>query len=191
MALKGLRGFRFVELSKDTPDALEYAAVINKLLGARSVKVNPKPSTADLYGDDQLLETVSAISAIDVEIDLTDIPLDKRAIVLGHKFENGVLKQNKNDTPPEIAFGFIAAKSNGGDRMVWLTKGKAEPMEEEGKTQDDKIDLQTQKIKFKFMPRIKDGEYKFTADTDIEAALTEAEFFTVEFLKTGKKPTGA
>jgi len=38
------------------------------------------------------------------------------------------------------------------------------------------------------MPRIKDGVYKITADTDGEGAPTTEEFFTTEFLKTGKKP---
>ncbi|MDU7250840.1 MAG: phage tail protein [Clostridium sp.] len=187
MALKGLRGFRFVPLTKDNKTDLEYEE-IQKIIGAINTKIKPKVNSAELYGDDQLLETASSLGGIDVDIDVTELPLEQRAIILGNKFENGVLIENKGDTPPDIAFGFIAAKSGGGDRMVWLTKGKAEPIEEEGKTQGDKIDFQTQKLKFKFMPRIYDGHHKFTADTNLEGAPTEEEFFSIDFLKTGKKP---
>lgn len=187
MALKGLRGFRFVTLKKDENGLVEYDKEIKQLIGARSIKVTPKTSSAELYGDDQLLESNSSIGAIDVEIDLTGLPLPTRAILLGNKYENGVMIESKLDSPPEIAFGFVAAKSKQGDRMVWLTKGKAEPIGDEGKTQEDKVSYQTQKMKFKFMPRISDGLYKITADTDEEKAPKEQEFFTIDFLKTGKK----
>ena len=187
MALKGLKGFRFVTLTKDDDASLEYEKEITKLIGARSIKVTPKVTSAELYGDDQLLESNSAIGAIDVEIDLTGLPLETRAKLLGNKYADGVMLESKTDNPVEIAFGFVAAKSQKGERMVWLTKGKAEPIGDESKTQTDKVDYQTEKIKFKFMPRIKDGLYKITADTDVEKAPTEEEFFTVDFLKTGKK----
>ncbi|KEH91586.1 phi13 family phage major tail protein' (plasmid) [Clostridium botulinum C/D str. BKT12695] len=187
MALKGLRGFRVVELTKDEDGTVEYGKEIKKLIGARSVKVVPKTSSAELYGDDQLLESNSAIGAINVEIDLAELPLELRAFLKGNTYKDGVLIENKSDTSPKIALGFVAAKSQKGDRMAWLTKGTAEPIEDESKTQTDKVDYQTQKIKFKFMPRISDGLYKITADTDLEKAPTEEEFFTTEFLKTGKK----
>lgn len=188
MALKGLRGFRFVPLTKDDEDNLEYEKEITKLIGARSVKITPKTSSAELYGDDQLLESNSAIGAIDVEIDLTGLPLAIRAKLLGNKYENGIMIENKSDNPPEIGFGFLAAKSKKGDRMVWLTKGKAEPVGDESKTQEgDKISYQTQKMKLKFMPRVHDGLYKITADTDEEDAPKLEEFFTTEVLKSVNK----
>jgi len=194
MALKGLRNFRYIALKKDTTDLIEYDTIIKKLIGARSIKVVPKVDSAELYGDDQLLETASALGAIEVEIDVADLTLQERADFLGYKYENGVLIENKDFNPPEIAFGFEAPKSRSKTsteafRLVWLTKGKAEPLEEEGKTKEDKIGFQTQKIKLKFMPRIKDGTYKITADTDETGAPTVEEFFTVDFLKTGVKPT--
>lgn len=194
MALKGLRNFRYIILKKDTSDLIEYDTTIKRLIGARSIKVAPKVDSAELYGDDQLLETASALGAIEVEIDVADLTLQERADLLGYKYENGVLIENKDFSPAEIAFGFEAPKSKSkttGEafRLVWLTKGKAEPLEEEGKTKEDKIGFQTQKVKLKFMPRIKDGIYKITADTDEVGAPTAEEFFTTDFLETGKKTT--
>lgn len=188
MAIKGLRGFRYCKLTEDTDTVLTYDTLIKKLVGARNVKISPKVNTGELYGDDQLLETASAVGAIEVEIDVADLTLEERADLLGYTYENGVLTETKDFNPPFIAFGFEAPKSNGGTRMKWLTKGKAEPLEEESKTQEDKVEFQTQKVKLKFMPRVNDGKPAYTADTDLEGAPTESEFFSTEFLKIGKKP---
>lgn len=186
MAIKGLRGFRYCKLTTDNESTLTYNEVIKKLVGARNIKISPKVNTGELYGDDQLLETASAVGAIEVEIDVTDLTLEERADLLGYEFANGVLTETKDFNPPFIAFGFEAPKSNGGTRMKWLLKGKAEPLEEESKTQEDKVEFQTQKVKLKFMPRVNDGKPAHTADTDLEGAPTSAQFFTTDFLKTGK-----
>lgn len=191
MAIKGLHGFRYCILKKDDETGIEYDKEIKKLPGARSVKVASKVNTGELYGDDQLLETASAIGAIDVEIDIADLILEQQGDLLGYKYENGVLIEDRNFNPPYIAFGFVAPKSNGGERMLWMTKGKMEPVDEEAKTQNDKIDFQTQKAKFKFMPRVNDGIHKLKVDTDIKDAPTEEEFFTTDFLKAGKKAAKA
>lgn len=185
MAIKGLRGFRYCKLTEDTESTLTYDTAIKKLIGAKNIKISPKVNTGELYGDDQLLETSVAIGAIEVEIDVAELTLQERAELLGYKFENGVLKETKDFNPPFIAFGFEAPKSNGSTRMKWLLKGKAEPLEEEGKTQEDKVEFQIQKVKLKFMPRINDGESAYTSDTDVENAPTAAQFFTTTFLKGG------
>ncbi|MCD3217829.1 phage tail protein [Clostridium botulinum C] len=189
MALKGLRRFVFVVLKEDEEGKIEYNKEITSLKGARDIKVVPKTATAELYGDDQLLETDSSVSSVDVDIDLIGLPIKVQSTMWGHKYENGILIKNKYDKPPKIALGYIAKKSTGGDKFVWLLKGQAEPLGEEAKTQGDKVEYTTTKIKYKFMPRICDGNYQFTADTDEEDALKLEEFFTVDVLKTGKKNT--
>ncbi|APF27617.1 MULTISPECIES: major tail protein [Clostridium] len=191
MAIKGLHGFRYCILTNDDVAGFEYETEIKRLIGARSIKVDNKVNDAKLYGDDQLLETASAIGSIDVDIDVADLTLEQQGELLGYKYENGVLTEDKDFNPPYIAFGFVAPKSNGGTRMVWLLKGKMQPISGEGKTQDDKVEFQTQKAKFIFMPRVNDGKHKHKSDTDLKGAPTEEEFFSVDFLKTGKKPVEA
>lgn len=187
MSLTGLRGFRMVKLTEDSEGTLAYESEIKKLTGAKNIKISPKSDTAENYGDDQLLETETAMSAIEVEIEVADLTLEEYAFATGYTFENGVIKETKEFNPPYIAFGFEASKSSGvASRNVWLTKGKCEPPEFEGKTKEDKIDFQSAKLKFKFMPRINDGVSKYKADTDGTSPVTSDKFFTVEFLKTGK-----
>lgn len=185
MAIKGLRGFRFVELTEDTKIATTYADEITELVGARNIDMKPVLAEGELYGDDQVLESESALTAIDVTIDMTGLPLSTRAKLTGQKFENGVLKENKDAEAPEIAFGFIAPKSGGGFRYVWLLKGKMKPLEESAKTKEDKIEYQTQTANLRFTPRISDGYIRFIADTDEASTPTETQFFATAFLKDG------
>lgn len=193
MAIKGLRGFRYCLLSKDDETGVEYATDITKMVGARNISMSPQLAEGQLYGDDQLLESESTLAAIEVEIELAELPLKQRAELTGQTFENGVLKENKDGVSPEIAFGFMAPKSQtggGGFRMVWLLKGKMKPMEDGAQTKEDGIEYQPSTATFEFMPRVYDGQYRYIADSNEEGAPTEEQFFTTEFLKDGVVPTG-
>lgn len=182
MAQIGLKGFVVVELTKDTKDELKYDTKIKPLVGARNVKISPKTDTAKLYGDDMLLETTSALGEIDVELEVGDLPYEDRGFLLGQKYKDGILYESSTFNPPEVALGFKAQKSSGGYKYVWLTKGKFEPVEDEGKTKEDKVEYQPQKIKATFMPRIHDEMYKLSLDSDFSSK-TADEFFSVAFLE--------
>ena len=153
MAIKGLRGFRYCILDEDTEENLTYATEITKLAGARNISMAPEIAEGKLHGDDMLMESESVLDSIEVEIELTDLPLQQRAELTGQTYENGVLKENKDADAPEIAFGFMAPKSpksGGGFRMVWLLKGVAKPLEEEMSTKEDDIEYQPQAVAFTF-----------------------------------------
>ena len=187
--IKGLRNFVYCKVEKDDETGTTYATEVKKLTGARNVSITPQLAEGALYGDDQLLESESAISAIDVSIEVASLTLEQEAELTGNEIENGVLKVNKDAVAPEIAFGFMAPKSKtggGGFRMVWLLKGTAKPLSEEMATKEDNITFQTPTIDYTFTPRLSDGEIMFKADTNMENAPTEEQFFTPEFLKEGK-----
>lgn len=185
MAQIGLKDFVVVGLTKDTKDELKYDIKIKSLTGARTVKISPKTDTAKLYGDDKLLETTSALGEIEVELEVAELTYEERAFLLGQEYEDGILYESSQFNPPEVALGFKAEKSRGGYKHVWLTKGKFEPVEDEGKTKEDKIEYQIQKIKATFMPRIHDELYKISQDTEF-STVKEEEFFSVAFLEKKK-----
>lgn len=189
MALKGLRNFVVVEIEKDDETGTVYAEETKRLIGARNISMSPQLAEGALYGDDQLLESESSVSSIEVGFELASLSLEDEAFLSGNKFENGILKENKDATPPEIAFGFVAPKSKtggGGFRMVWLLKGTAKPTDEEIATKEDSIEFQTPTLDYVFMPRLSDGEFRFKADTKEEGAPTPEQFFTSAFLKEGE-----
>ncbi len=187
MSLIGLRNFRIVKLTEDSTETLTYDSQIKILKGAKNIKITPKSDTAENYGDDQLLETATSMSAIEVELEVSELELEEQALLTGYTYSEGTLTETKDFNPPPIALGFEATKSNGASRNVWLVKGKCEPLESENKTKEEKINFQSEKIKLKFMPRIHDGVSKYKADTDGTSAISTVDFFTTEFLKTGKK----
>ena len=133
MAQVGLNDLHFAVLTEDTKEVLTYG-IPEPMVGAINATINPTVNTQELYADDQLWESISALGKIDVEIETADLPLPIRAKVLGNKIVDGVLIENKEDIQPHIALGFKSLKSNGKYRYVWLLKGVAQPMAEDYST---------------------------------------------------------
>ncbi len=176
MAQVGLNDLHFAILTEDTKEALTYE-LPEDLVGAINATINPTVNTQEVYADDQLWESISALGKIDVEVETADLPLQTRAKILGNKIVDGVLIENKADVPPHIALGFKSLKSNGKYRYIWLLKGVAQPMAEDYSTKKDNVEHKTPKLKLTFMPRLHDGEWKHTADEDSEDFLGAESWF--------------
>lgn len=187
MATIGLKDIHIVKLTKDDETTLTYDTEIKKVPGAIDAKVSPKASTEKLFCDDKLSEIATSLGEIDVELGVNDLPLEIRAFMLGGTIVNGVLEERSSDIAPEIALGFKSQKSDGSYRYVWLTKGKAEPLDDEGKTKEDKVDFQTKSIKLTFMPRAHDDMYRLIAD-DGAVGFDGSKWFTIDTL-TRKEAT--
>ena len=176
MAQVGLKDLHVAILVEDTKDALEYE-LPEKMIGGINATINPTVNTQELYADDQLWESVSALGKIDVEIETAELALSTRAKIGGHSIEDGVLIEKATDIAPHVALGFKSIKSNGKYRFVWLLKGVAEPMAEDYATKSDSIEHKTPKLKLTFMPRTKDSQWKHTADEDGDTFTGEATWF--------------
>lgn len=167
MAQVGLKDLHFAILTADTKDELIYEEP-QAMVGAINATINPEVGTQELYADDQLWESVSTLGKIDVEIETADLPLTIRAEILGNELKDGVLIERAADVSPHIALGFRSLKSNGKYRYVWLLKGVAQPVAEDFATKRDSVEHKTPKVKFTFMARVHDGQWKHTADEDGE-----------------------
>lgn len=167
MAQVGLKDLHFALLIADTKADLAYEPP-KPMVGAINATINPEVGTQELYADDQLWESVSTLGKIDVEIETADLPLNIRAEILGNELRSGVLIEKATDVSPHIALGFRSLKSNGKYRYVWLLKGVAQPVAEDFTTKRDSVEHKTPKVKFTFMARVHDGEWKHTADEDSE-----------------------
>ena len=176
MAQVGLNDLHFAILTEDTKDTLTYE-LPEPMVGAINATINPAVNTQELYADDQLWESVSALGKVDVEVETADLPLEIRAKILGNSIEEGVLVEKATDVPPHIALGFKSLKSNGKYRYIWLLKGVAQPMAEDFSTKKDNVEHKTPKVKFTFMARVHDGEWKRTADEDSVDFLGAATWF--------------
>jgi phi13 family phage major tail protein len=177
MAQIGLKEIHYAVLTKDDADTLTYETV-HKLAGAISATINPSVNSQEQYADDQLWDSISAMGGVDVEIETAGLELKDKATLLGMKIEEGILVENKDDMPPYIALGFKSLKSDGTYRYVWLLKGSAQPLAEEYGTKKDNVDFRNPKIKFRFMPRQHDGDWKYTADEGLNEFAGDQTWFT-------------
>jgi phi13 family phage major tail protein len=165
-ALVGLKDLHYATLTTDTSATITYA-VPTKIAPAINAKISPTQNTETLYADDGPAEIVTTLGEIAVELEVSDVPIEVQAVLLGHTVNaDGVLIKKATDTAPYIAIGFKSQKANGKFRYVWLYKGKFELIEEEYQTKEDKASFKTPKLKGTFIKREKDSAWQATGDED-------------------------
>ena len=168
-------------LTSDTTEKVEYGEV--KSLGeAMQIQLTPSVATGKLYGNGVPKEDISKLKGIAMAFDATKIPIEDRTVIQGHKFENGVMVEKAGDEAPYIAFGYKVEGTNKKNEYVWLLKGRAAPMNETHKQTEDNITFSTDTVNINFIPREKDKEIRYFADS-ANAAFTAAQ--AEAWFKTG------
>jgi phi13 family phage major tail protein len=186
-SLVGLSNFVLAPLTSDTASAAAYGTVI-PVTGAIDVSITPDNADPDIqYADDVESDVLVPDPQITAAVELTALPLDIQEKIGGHKTDdNGVLVKTAGDTPAYYALGFKATRRDGGDRYMWLLKGRAKPVTEQFHTKEGTtITRQTGKVEFTFIKRTFDGAYQFSAD--VGTLFTAAKAAT--FLATVYEPT--
>lgn len=164
MALVGLKNLVYAVM---TDEKTETYGAVKSIAGAIDADIKPSINSSDLYADDGLSETRSALGKIEVSLTVKDVPKTALTDLLGHTVDaNGVLIKKSSDNAPYVAIGFKSLKSNGEYRYKWLFKGKFTLPEEKHKTQEEKLEYQTQQITATFMRREKDEQWEASVDSD-------------------------
>ncbi|WAH38619.1 major tail protein [Alicyclobacillus dauci] len=177
MAKVGLRNFHYAVLTQDDSTGVDYGA-IKSVPGIVTSKIQPKSNAATLYADDGPSETATVLGEVDVTIELSELPVEDQAAILGHTIDgNGVLVKKSSDQAPYIAVGFISRKSSGKDLYVWLLKGKAQVPEDDLQTQEDKPNFATTSLTLTFVRREYDNAYDARGDEDNSSFTGSATWF--------------
>lgn len=166
MATVNIKDLYYTKLNKDDETGVEYEDTPKKIAGLMQLKIKPKTNSSSLRGDGQVTETFSNFDSADVEIEVNDISLEDRAILLGKNILKGVIEDTTVDIAPYVAIGFRAEMSNGKDMFVWLYKGQFSEIEDDYKQKEDKVSFQTPKLKATFMPRKNDDKWRAIARED-------------------------
>jgi len=175
----GLSHVYYATLISDASGGVSYNTPV-RLTGAISANIDPNSVIETLFADDGPLEVASQLGNIELELVLADIPLSHRATLLGHTLVAGIEDAYSTDTPPWIALGFKALKSNGSYRYAWLVKGKFREPVLNHETRDDSVNFQTPTIVGHFAKRDFDNKWMRSADEDADGyqAETGADWFT-------------
>ncbi|SDL20602.1 major tail protein [Natronincola ferrireducens] len=168
-----LRKLVYAKLESDTPTGVSYSEV-KKLSEAMQIQLTPTLATGTLYGDGVKQSVVTKLTGITAVIDATKIPIDAKAEICGHTYENGVLVESGKDVAPWIAIGYeVPQDVEGVSEYVWLLKGRAQPYASTVQQATDNINFSTDSVTVEFVPRDYDGEIKRLADSADDAFTAE------------------
>ena len=156
----------YAVLTKDDSTGVAYGTV-KFLPELRNIKMTPKVIDGKLYGDGVLVDQMSMLDSIGVDFDINKIPLENRAELQGNTYDKGVSTEKASDIAPYIAFGFEIEHTDKKSEFVWLLKGKMDPLEDDLKQKENKIEYGTQKAKMTFQPRDNDGSIRKYADSGV------------------------
>jgi len=163
----GLSNIYYATLVSDASGGVSYNTPV-RLTGAIQANIDPNSVIETLFADDGPLEVASQLGTIELELIVADVPLSHRATLLGHSLSEGVESAYSTDTPPWVALGFKALKSNSSYRYVWLLKGKFREPILNHETRDDSVNFQTPTIVGNFAKRDFDDMWMKSADEDAD-----------------------
>jgi phi13 family phage major tail protein len=144
----GLRDLYIALVTQDDADA--YAADSPQAF-APAVNASHKPTSSSKtqYADDGVFDVMMAEGETEIALEVTAIPLDMLALVLGKEFDAATGRMFDNvGMPPDVALSFRSIKSNGSYKYFQYLKGKFSTPEEEQATKTDSPEPKTIKISF-------------------------------------------
>ena len=166
MAQIGLKNLYYAVMTIGTNGAESYGTP-KKIGEAVSVDIQPSTEKAALYGDDMAVATDTAMKEVTVKIEVTDIPLEDQAALLGHTYSNGQLEASMSDVAPYVALLFESKKHNVGIRCVKLLKGKFAPTQETINTKGERVEYQVPSLEGTFVAAAS-GKWKIVKDFDAD-----------------------
>lgn len=117
---QSLRNIHYAILTSDTPEGAAYETP-QPLVGAISASISPTTNQEKLWADDGVFDIASQLGDITLELELAALPMKAQAVLLGHKYEHGVMVQNASDEAPYVAIGFMSQPQR--SRPAWSTPG--------------------------------------------------------------------
>ena len=170
----------YIALVLTDPDDADptYSTPI-RLKGAVEAAFNPNAAVQNFYADDGVYVSTSRAGDIELTMSLADLTSETYALLTGADYDSasGLVEDNQNDVPPEVAFGFRAQKSDGTHEYNWLKIGVFGKPQQAYQTKSDTITYQTKPLIFMARPQSFGQEYRQyfnSGDENFPVGLTEA-----------------
>lgn len=139
----GVDNFHIAKLLTDPADGQATYDEVISFPWLQSVSIEPQSEEATLYADNQAVDTANVTSRFSLTIDTATLPLEYKALLLGHTIENGVMTVASGDTAPYFAVMFETTKRNGKRRYVKFLKVQFAEPAETAQTKEDGITYNT------------------------------------------------
>ena len=129
-------------------------------------QIQPQNATADLYADNQSIDSASATQKVNITLNTAALPLEYQAYILGHSVTDGVMTVDKDDVPPYLAVLFESNKRNGKKRFVKYYKVQFSESDSTENTKGENIEYNTPTITGSAIYRVSDGLLGIIADEE-------------------------
>ncbi|WP_332856855.1 major tail protein [Clostridium paraputrificum] len=174
----GIRDFHVAVLNENTDIAggTPTYETITKIPGIISATCSTERTSDSFYSDDTVEDTYSSFNQITVELEVSNLSIAERKLLLGQNTKKGVAVGNVDDTPNYVAIMFRSKKTNGSFRYVCMPKGKFTEPSESYASEAESVTAQTLTMTFTGIPLKANGNYKIVADeeeSDIDATFIE------------------
>jgi phi13 family phage major tail protein len=173
----------YYALVTDSADA--YSAGTPAVLAPlANIAVKPKTGTKTQYFDNKAMESLYSEAESEAEIEIQGLPLDLKATLLGKTWDsaNGRMYED-GGTPPYVALGYRALKTDGSYKYYWYLKCVFAPPDEEASTKAEAPDPKSTKMKLTALYT----EYEFDVDGSNNRGVKKVEGDTsiTDFDETG------
>lgn len=186
----GLANLHCAVLTKDDETGFKYKKPfhIANLVAAMLEKTT---NSSTYYADNKPIEVANTFAGTKVTFELADIPPEAQAVLLGHTYENGILKRNANDKAPYVAFMFESKLADGTIQYVKAFKGMFKIPKGEYQTEKETPEFKSTTIEGDFIVRKYDGEDDWITYSDKADAETIANWYkyVVDASTTETEPT--
>lgn len=159
-----IKNIHYALLTEDDSDGVAYGPVV-KLPYAMQAQVTPSQATGVLYGDGAQQENIGRLTGIALQLDINKIPIENRAEMLGHTYENGIMIEKAGDEAPYLALGYQVEQTNGYSEFIWFLKGRVQEGNQTVQQQTDNINFSTDQITINFIKRDYDDSIRYYADS--------------------------
>ncbi|MBI5933256.1 MAG: Ig-like domain-containing protein [Chloroflexi bacterium] len=131
-------------------DVSAYAAGTPAYLAPlANITIKSKTGMKTQYFDNVAMEVLTSEGESEAEIEIQGLPLATKAILLGKTFDSatGRMFDDGGGTPPYVALGYRALKSDGTYKHYWYLKCLFTPPDEEAASKADAPDPKNAKLK--------------------------------------------
>lgn len=146
---------------------------ITSIKGAISASSSVNQSEESYYSDDAVEEVHVAVNSMTFEVEISNLSIEERALLLGQTTSGGMAVGNKDDIAPEVWVGFRSKRTDGTYRYVSLPKCKFSVPAEAYATEAESTTAQTITLTCNALPLISNGNYKITLDEGSSLTATQ------------------
>ena len=137
------------------------------------VKISPVYREGKMYASNRVVRDVKLISGYEVEADVDQIVPAVRRMLMGRTQDgNKVDIIGGDNRPPEVAIGFALTLDDGSRELWWLYRGTFSELEVSAKTDGEKVEYQTPKVKGVFNRRLHDNRLAMVVNSKEAGAET-------------------